>query len=364
MKRRRTFDVGGALEGDDPSEEPNAIVPLPAAKQHPLSLPPDIAAALGEDYTKAQEHHARADAKKTVSGYASDWKKFSGYCRKKGIPPLPAHPELIASYLSWLAGEDYKFATLQRARASISDAHRKAGIPSPCGDDRVKRVMKGIAKEIGTRQRRARPLMPTHLRRIFAWLDSRGKPVRALRDKALLIVGWVGALRRESLVALRQKDVRIQGSHIKVFVERDKTDQLAKGALVDFGWTDEVDLDEGMGLEGVNPLEVISAWQALLPPGEDDAPFIRGVTKEKLTESAVSDKKVERLVCAGIRAIGLDSAKYSGHSLRAGVATWLIHPVEANVFSVQKHLRHKSIGMLGVYVRDWDDLPTAKKESS
>ena len=348
-------------KGTPEPDDPFALAPI-RGPAHPSSLSPDAAARLGGDYERAQEHHRTADAESTIEGYAHDWAKFEGYCRERGQVPLPAHPELVASYLTWLAETavnalrggrvGYKPATLQRARAAIAAQHRTANLPSPCGDDRVKRVMKSIKKSKGSSQRRAWPIMPEHLRAILAWIGGRGKPVRDVRDRAILLACWAGGLRREELVALRRGDVRLHEGNVVFFVQRSKTDQAGKGAYVDF--TRDPDLGEACPIRGLRAWVELSAE----PAGEH---FIRRVVGEAIGAQPISDKKVDRLVRAGARAIGLDPRKYSAHSLRAGVATYLIHVVRMNPFDVKKHLRHKSVAMLDIYVRDWDELPNGRE---
>lgn len=360
MKRRRTFDVGGALAGNDPPEEPNALVLLPAAKHHPLSLPPDVAQRLGPDYESAGKAHQERGAESTREGYARDWAKFETWCLERRVSPLPAHPEVVATYLTWLSETawnehnnrlGYKPATLRRARASIAVQHNKAGVPSPCRDERVASVVKAAKKKKGGSQRRARPLMPDHMRAIFKWLDSKGKPLRAARDRALLAVGWAGGLRREELVALRSQDVRIHDGYVNIFIERSKTDQEAEGETVTYESAQETG-------EDACPMSVLGAWRGVLTQhgADDDSPFIRRVVKEVLVLEPVSVKKVDRLVRAGAKAIGLDPTKYSSHSLRAGIATWFIHAIRKVPYDVKKHMRHGSVAMLDIYVREWDEV--------
>lgn len=356
--RRRMFGSDGRLEGD-PDEKPDETALVKVAPLRPGSLSLEDAAKLGDDYKKAQERHRTADADATREGYERDWRKFEGYCLERGVKALPAHPELVATYMSWLADTawnghngrlGYKPATLQRARAAIASEHRKAGLSSPCSDDRVKRVIKSIKRDKGSAQRRAWPIMPEHLRAIFAWIDAKGKPVRGLRDKAILLAGWAGGLRREELVALRREDVRIHEQNVIFFIRRSKTDQEGKGAHVDFSRDERLDV--------TCPIRFLGEWDRALSNEEGEGePFLRRVRGEEILQDSISDKKVERLVCAGAKAIGLDPRKYSAHSLRAGIATWLIYVADRIPWDVKKHLRHKSVAMLDVYVRDWDRIP-------
>ena len=53
-----------------------------------------------------------------------------------------------------------------------------------------------------------------------------------LRDKALLLAGFAGALRRSELVALNVGDLNARDEGIRVTLRRSKTDQERKGREV------------------------------------------------------------------------------------------------------------------------------------
>jgi integrase len=54
----------------------------------------------------------------------------------------------------------------------------------------------------------------------------------ALRDRALLLVGWTEALRRSELVALTTSDVEfVEGEGVNIFIRRSKSDQEAEGLV-------------------------------------------------------------------------------------------------------------------------------------
>lgn len=366
-KRGRGAGKGGSGTSGGPGDsrgegEDFPLVPAPS-RGGPDSLPLAEVRKLGEDYDRARAFHESADADATLRGYAADWRRFCGYCQEKGVQALPAHPEVIAAYLSWLAAAapnksrgrvGYKPATLDRARAAIAAEHRKAGLLSPCSDPRVKRVMRAIRKSVGSRQRRAWPLMPHHLRAIFRWLDTKTNRARAVRDKAILAAGFAGGLRRSELVALKREDVRITAGAVVFFIERSKTDQEGRGAHVTF--------EKAEDMADCCPLERLREWETALGRVQSSSFYFRRWKKGEISREPIYGKQVERLVRSSVKAIGLDPEKYSAHSLRAGVATYLIYLRGFNPFEVKKHLRHKSTAMLEVYVRDWEEVPEKPPE--
>src|SRR5471030_2819744 len=81
-----------------------------------------------------------------------------------------------------------------------------------------------------------------------------GLLARGRRDRALLLFGFVGALRRSELVALRVEDVAIVAGGLRLRIMRGKTDQAGQGA--------EVGLPRGRHVETC-PVRAFEAWQAV-----------------------------------------------------------------------------------------------------
>jgi len=59
-----------------------------------------------------------------------------------------------------------------------------------------------------------------------------GDDLRAARDRALLLVGFAGALRRSELVGLRFENVRFTDDGLVVTIPKSKTDQEGEGQTV------------------------------------------------------------------------------------------------------------------------------------
>jgi integrase len=99
--------------------------------------------------------------------------------------------------------------------------------------------------------RKAAALTLPMLRQLLATCDQ---SARGRRDRALLLFGFVGALRRPELVALRVEDVAIVADGLRLRIRRGKTDQAGQGA--------EVGLPRGRHVETC-PVRAFEAWQAV-----------------------------------------------------------------------------------------------------
>ena len=111
---------------------------------------------------------------------------------------IPCDPQLVASYLAENAGR-LAVATLVRRLAAITRAHEALNYPSPARSNLVRATLRGIRRQFGVRQQEAKPLLRDDLFRV---LDGMGDGTKDARDRALLLVGFAGGLRRSEIVAL------------------------------------------------------------------------------------------------------------------------------------------------------------------
>ena len=97
-------------------------------------------------------------------------------------------------------------------------------------------------------------------------------------------------------------------------------------------------------------MAALEAW--LEASGITAGPLFRYVNRHgKLQAGRLGDRTVALVVKRHAAAAGLDAAKYSGHSLRAGLATQAaLNDVPERI--IQKQTRHKSSDMLRRYIRD------------
>ena len=103
------------------------------------------------------------------------------------------------------------------------------GVASPRTHPLVRRVRSGIRRTIGTAQHGRAPLLLSDLRCLLGAIPSANRA--GLRDRALLLLGWTGVLRRSELVTLDLADVRETPEGVRVWIGRSKTDQEGISSL-------------------------------------------------------------------------------------------------------------------------------------
>jgi integrase len=198
--------------------------------------------------------------------------------------------------------------------------------------------MAGIRRVKGTAQQGKQPLSPEMLRKMFS-----GAPedLRTARDRALLLVGFAGALRRSELVRLRVEDVRVTDDGLVVTIPRSKTDPEGEGQTVGIPY--------GSHPESC-PVRALAAW--LERSGITSGYLFPGIGRwgGEATAKPISDHQLAKIIKRLASRAGLDPAAYSGHSLRSGLATSAAEG-GASERAIMEQTRHRSLKQVRKYIR-------------
>ena len=177
--------------------------------------------------------------------------------------------------------------------------------------------------------------------------------LRGPRDRAILLIGFAGGLRRSEIVSIDhgKDDTPDSGGWVEIFED---------GALLTprgkTGWR-EVEIARGSS-DQTCPVHALQQW--LHYARIDFGPIFVAVSRNglKATDERISDKHGARLIKIGVRAAGLRPelpekarlALSSGRALRAGLAS----SAKVDERYVQKHLGHASAEMTRRYQRRRD----------
>lgn len=295
------------------------------------------AARLEELGERASAYIEGAKAENTRRSYRSDWADFCAWCEKYRRQSMPASPDTVAYYLADRS-QDLKTSTLQRRLATISEAHKAAGVESPTKHTQVRYVWAGICREKGMAQGHAKPTLTKHIRGMVEHLPD---SLLGVRDRALILLGYAGAMRRSELVGLDVTDLAIAEEGLVVMIRKSKTDQVGVGRKIGIPF-------------GENPATCpVRAVQAWIEEGEiDEGPLFRSVNKHgDVSERRLSDQVVADVVKRSLRAAGKNSRNFAAHSLRAGLITQAaIAGVSER--AIQDQSGHKSLAVMRRYIRD------------
>ena len=311
---------------------------------------------------RARGYVEAASSANTRKAYASDWKHFTAWCRRSNLSPLPPHPQTVGLYITACASgsaigtaapgdKASSVSTIERRLSSLSWNYAQRGLTLDRKDRHIATVMAGI------RNSHAKPPVQKEAvlaEDIIAMVETleRGS-LRGLRDRAMLLIGFAGGLRRSEIVGLDLKAEQTEDG-------RGWIEILDKGMLVTLrgktGWR-EVEIGHGSS-NSTCPIVAVETWIkfAKLAHG----PLFRRVTGQgkAVGPERLNDKEVARLVkrtamAAGVRGdlSEIERAfKFSGHSLRAGLAS----SADVDERYVQKQLGHASAEMTRRYQRRRD----------
>lgn len=285
---------------------------------------------------RAREFAKASQAGATRKGYASDWRHFEAWCAAHGLAALPALPGTVAAYLTDLSAT-HAVSTLTRRISSIVTAHRLAGYALDMQAPDVRDTWRGIRRTKGTAPRRVAALTRPLLLRVLATCGDRTSD---LRDRALLLVGFMGAFRRSELCALDLADVTISAEGLTIRLTRSKGDQEGEGATVAIGRTGS----------DTCPVAAFEAWIAAA--GITEGRAFRSVDRHGNVRAKLSDRAVALIVQARARAAGLpDADHFAGHSMRAGFCTAAAAKgIEER--EIMRQSRHKSVTVMRRYIRE------------
>jgi len=307
---------------------------------------------------RAAAYATRARGPGTLRAYRSAWHGYETWCRSLGREPLDGDPDTVAMYVTKRADHGLAVSSIRVALAAIRTAHLLAGIPLDLRQPRFAMVLEGVVRSRGTRPRRqAIPAVPGVLRRMLGALPSPAAPL-GVRHRAMLLIGFGAALRRSELAALQLGDAEaVPGRGLRLLVRRSKTDPHGRGQEVAI-WANPAE-------PLLCPAAALNAWLSLRTEAPDLAPTLSAaehrerplfcaMTKSgRLTGEALSDKAVARLVKQAAAAAGLDPARFSGHSLRAGLAT-AAGDAGAGLADLMRQTRHTSTEVALGYLRPAD----------
>ena len=143
---------------------------------------------------RAQPYVAAAHAAGTRDVYRRAFARWVAWCWVMHTNALPAAPEALAAYLAELAADGKSIATIKGALAAVLYHHRQQREPLDGRHPTIAVVMAGITRRASRPIKRAPALEIETLRQIIAAIE--GEDLRAVRDRALLLLGFFGALRR------------------------------------------------------------------------------------------------------------------------------------------------------------------------
>lgn len=294
----------------------------------------------------AYAHRAKADT--TRRAYRAGVRAWCAWCDHHCLPCLPARSADVAAFLAAERGRGLSVNTIKLRRAALRYLHFIAGCPVPTAEAHVAETMAGIHRDAADRGRLpAKKLAATAdiLRQLLAPI---GDDLVGLRDRALLLVGFAGALRRSELAAIRVEHLEVRARGLRLTLPRSKGERTGKAVTVALPY----------GSTELCPVRALRRWQEAAgitegavfrriwrPPCRGDGP----PPPPQLGAAAIDPGTVARIIQARAVAAGFERSALGGHSLKRGALTTGmdrgVHPTRLKQLG-----RHKSYAVLDEYL--------------
>jgi len=264
----------------------------------------------------------------TLRAYKADYKDFTRFCIKHGFKSMPTEPKVLSLYLTHLSHTS-KFSTLKRRLASLSVIHKLSGHYIDIKHPMITENLMGIKRVKGSYQKAKKPILINELKSIINVIDKDKNEKRKAKNRALMLIGFAGGFRRSELVAILFEDIDFVPEGVKIFIKRSKTDQSGEGMTKGIPYFSNSDYC---------PVISLKNW----------------IEKSEIKSGKIfdmSDKSVALTIKKYTAIAGLDSNKYSGHSLRSGFATSAAE-LGAEERSIMAMTGHKTSQMVRRYIQE------------
>ena len=229
--------------------------PAPSQLEQPGGAP--VPAKLEPLVETARAYARAATSRNTNRAYAADWRHYSPWARRQNLPALPPDPQVLGLYIAACASgaagpKPCSVGAIERHLSALAWNFAQRGQPMDRKDRHVATVLAGIRRTQGRPPQQKEAILPEHLLAMIATLDL--GDLRGLRDRAILLVGFAGGLRRSEIVGLdcRPED-GLSGGWIEFF-----DDGLLLTLRGKTGWR-EVEIGRGSS-DATCPVVALETW--------------------------------------------------------------------------------------------------------
>ncbi|MEQ9152812.1 MAG: tyrosine-type recombinase/integrase [Parvibaculum sp.] len=298
---------------------------------------------------KAKAYAKGAKAGNTQTAYGNDWRDYAAWCLRHGVPALPPSAQAIGLYITDLAGQGRAVSTIERRLSGICWHFRQNKLPIDRSDPHIREVLAGIRNKHSRVPTQKAAVAATDIIAMTGTLDT---GLVGIRDRAILLVGFAGGLRRSEIVGLDHGAGETEeGLGWPEFLPGGVVLRIrGKGNR----WR-EVEIGRGSSARTC-PVACLEEWMAIARIVH--GPVFRRIAAKRVQTERLSDRYVARLVqrtaiAAGVRgdlAEGARREAFAGHSLRAGLAS----SAEVDERYVQRQLGHATVTMTRRYQRERD----------
>lgn len=282
-------------------------------------------------------------AKSSLNAYLSDWEDFCMWCNQKRRQFMPANPHDVADYLEdraknfWIGisgkgrqlkeKQPLKWNSLDRRLTAITKIHQYNGHEFSRKDPAIRRTLKGIRRVLSKEQThrivedRKSPVLSDDIRKM---VESLSDTLVGKRDKALLLIGFSGALRRSELANIHKEHLQFLKEGIVLLLPWSKTGM--REVNIPYGsnpftcpvralhdWINAAKIEQGPIFRAINRHNQIQ------PTALSGRAVVLIITRNQHIRETIKEAEEKQLHDSTI-----NIPDFGGHSLRAGFVTQAI----------------------------------------
>ena len=303
-------------------------------------------APLARDGAEGLSAEARKLATESRAGntriaYGLDWRSWTEYVAGR-VDPRQAGDCHLANYAGALMADGRSASTIRRRISGVRAGYRSRGWPDPAGPHTAA-VLRGVSRH-GPGPQQAEPLTAELLSQMMAAWPARETDLD-VRDRALLLVGWQGALRRSEIVRLDWMDVRTVANGYLLTLRATKAGGDAPDHPIIRGRKPRT-----CPVRALDALRRRAEHGGLPVAGPEPVFTSSGSRSGRLSPARLGAAWVGAILRKRASAAGMPIEGLSAHSLRAGLLT-SAGLAGVPTYRLLEHSRHARSDTLDLYIR-------------
>ncbi|MCP1232123.1 tyrosine-type recombinase/integrase [Acetobacter indonesiensis] len=303
-------------------------------------------------------------AANTRRAYRSAVRGWCAWVALHDLPALPARSEDVATYLADLALRGRKPATIELHRAALRYLHHISHLPIPTTHALVSETLAGIHRSpTKTPPRQVKGLTWEMVCEVVDTI-----PMTSLvgaRDRAILLLGYGGALRRSELAAIQLEHVTLDEDCMRITLPHSKGDKKHQGTTIVIPrgitrhcpvrawetWLRQSKLtprNKSKATTPDNEIETTAAFPRIWLPAASKNN--ESHPTPKIGTQSLSDFSVVTIIKKRCQAAGIEG-DFSGHSLRRGAITTGAQD-GLDLITLKRFSRHRDYRVLEAYIEE------------
>lgn len=303
-------------------------------------------------------------AANTRRAYRSAVRGWCAWVALHDLPALPARSEDVATYLADLALRGRKPATIELHRAALRYLHHISHLPIPTTHALVSETLAGIHRSpTKTPPRQVKGLTWEMVCEVVDTI-----PMTSLvgaRDRAILLLGYGGALRRSELAAIQLEHVTLDEDCMRITLPHSKGDKKHQGTTIVIPrgitrhcpvrawetWLRQSKLtprNKSKATTPDNEIETTAAFPKIWLPAASKNN--ESHPTPKIGTQSLSDFSVVTIIKKRCQAAGIEG-DFSGHSLRRGAITTGAQD-GLDLITLKRFSRHRDYRVLEAYIEE------------